>query len=349
MIKACHALLAFILGCSTPVLGGLSAANLEIADRLLATPERDAFLKGCGRAAAQGMPAQTILEIRFLHLVEHGDRAQLAELSKDLETFQEPFQVDNSLIFAVPEDFQAILEYTKALVSLEADDDAAFKKHITEAFWLSPKQSQLFGQHIEQRRLNKYLKELVVDLSRPIPDQLARGENIAMAELAKDRPAILLNFWSPWSNSVEEDLPTVRDHAHKLKEFGIPMVSVLMDGNDQHRLEADLFVTTKAFDLPSRWLLDHTKNSLTDLLRISEVPAFILLTPAGKVLYHGKMDDPRFLATLANVLKPPNATAIIPESLPESTRPEEPTEPETISEPSDSISESNTNLSVDAP
>lgn len=302
MILLRQTLLAILLSLGAHAL---TAEEHETADRLLAIADREEFIKACGEAAATGLPSQTLLEIRFLHLVDHGDRRQLAELSKDLEAYPHPFRADESLIFAVPEDFQAVIEYSKALVALEAEDDVQFKKHITEAFWLSPKQSQLFGQHIEQRRLNQYLKNLEVDLSRALQDQLDPAAQIVPAALVKDRSALLLSFWSPWSNSVEEDLPALRSTANKLKDLGLPMVSVLLDGNEQHRLEADAFVTTKAFDLPVRWLADHPAESLTDLLRISEVPAFVLLSPDGRVLYHGKMNDPRFSATLAATLAPP--------------------------------------------
>ena len=61
------------------------------------------------------------------------------------------------------EDWLAVIEYVQAIAALKKGDKAAFKTHITEAFWLSPRQASAFAPHIDRMRLEEAMRAVKID------------------------------------------------------------------------------------------------------------------------------------------------------------------------------------------
>src|SRR5690606_22426059 len=107
---------------------------------------------------------------------------------------------------------------------LKGDRDG-FKKHITEAFWLSPRQGAAFAPHIERLRLKDAMAKLRIDFSLPLPD--LTGKQTSLAELSEGSKALVLHFFSPWSRECEESMPDFRAVAAELAKHKIAVVSVV--------------------------------------------------------------------------------------------------------------------------
>ncbi|MGE9267911.1 MAG: TlpA family protein disulfide reductase [Verrucomicrobiales bacterium] len=272
----------------------ITPAQQEIIEELLELREEKAFKEACEKAAALGVPRQAILEAQFLYLVDQADRAELAAFSDTLAAAQKDFEIDNSLIFSVPEDFAAIVEYTRALAALERADQAAFKKHITEAFWLSPKQSQIFGQHIEKLRRDEYMAGLRLDLQRPYPFLTQAEKSTSLAQVLGEAPILILHFWSPWSPESEATLPDFRLTCQALAKHRLPVASILAHGNPDSENDARLFAKGQAMNIPCTWLLDHPEKSLTNELRVQTIPTFAIVSREGRILFHGTPNEADF-------------------------------------------------------
>ena len=107
-------------------------------------------------ARKAGLPNQMFLEAQFIYLVNQNDQAGLADLAPTLEAQLPKYSSDDTMIFAVKEDFESIIHYTKALAALEKKDPTLFKKHITEAFWLSPAHASQFA-NVRKKETPKHL------------------------------------------------------------------------------------------------------------------------------------------------------------------------------------------------
>ena len=114
-----------------------------LIDRLFEERDPKAFAEAEKEALKAGVKLQILVEARFLFIVDQSDDKLLADYSETLVEQKKKFNIDDSLVFAVAEDFHAIVEYSLAVAALQKNDRLSFKKHITEAFWLSPAQASL--------------------------------------------------------------------------------------------------------------------------------------------------------------------------------------------------------------
>ncbi len=262
------------------------------------------------RAATQKLPKLTVVEARFLFHVDQRDDAAIARLTPELEALEKTFVPEQSQIFSQKEDFAAVVQYAKSLQALEANDTAAFKKHITEAFWLSPQQAAAFAPHIDALRLEQAMKTAKVDLTRPLRP-LVGQEAVTPAQLLamKQAPAIMFHFWSPWSREVELSMPDFVATSQALAKGNIPVVSVLISSDDDVLGDAREMKNQSASQASGAWVLDYEKQSFTSLFRIKELPTMVLVNPAGKVLFNGSPVDTRFwdeLSLLAPAIERPD-------------------------------------------
>ena len=111
-------------------------------EHLFAERESPAALQAAiEQARKHNISEQAILEARFLFLVDRHDDDAIAALLPEFVKHRATFNLDDSKIFACKEDWLAVNEYVEAIAALNKGDKAAFKQHITEAFWLSPRRT----------------------------------------------------------------------------------------------------------------------------------------------------------------------------------------------------------------
>ena len=260
------------------------------------------------RARSLGVSEQAVLEARFLYQVDRGDDDGLVAMLPDFLARRDRFQPEDSEIFAVREDWLAVVEYVQALAALKKKDYDAFKKHITEAFWLSPRQGNAFAPHIDRLRLDEAMRDIRIDPKTRL-EALDAREPVELAGLMKERKALLLHFWSPWSRECEDSLPDFKAVALELQRHQIAVASMLAESEPEARKDARELIATLGTPPPGAWLIDEGRHSPSRMLRIQNLPTMVLLSTEGRVLFNGHPSEERLwqeLAKLApDIARPP--------------------------------------------
>ena len=244
-----------------------------------------------------GIPEQAILEARFLFHVDRGEDAEIAALLPVFEERARAFRLEDSRIFAREEDWLAVLEYARALEAMEEGNKAAFKRHITEAFWLSPRQGAAFAPHIERMRVKEAMEKVRVEMGTTYAD-LFGGEPLTPEEVLGGGKGLLLYFWSPRSLECKATMADFFTTAERLATGGIAVVSVLPETSPEIRKEAVEALAATGKKAPGTWVVDREKRALSGELKIRSVPAFVLLSPGGGVLFNGHPTDNEFWEAL---------------------------------------------------
>ena len=260
-------------------------------------------------AATAGVPLQSRLEARFIYHVENDDEQGIIALLPELEKQKSEFTLDESEIFSTREDFLAVIEFARAIKALAEKDDTAFKKHITEALWLSPNQASAFTPYIEKMRLAQHLKGMVFSYDVQFP-ALSDAKPAHLRVFTEGKAATLLNFWSPWSADCETDTMELAELEPKLTSRNIALVHNLISGKTEIVSEAKAYLGGLERAIPGPQLIDRPKDRIAHKLRVTDVPTIVLIAPDGKILFHGKPTDQKItqiLETIPNKAAPSEA------------------------------------------
>ena len=277
-----------------PALGPREAA----LERLLSERASPAALeRAVASARAAGVSEQAILEARFLYHIDRHEDAAIAAMLPAFLKQREAFKLEDSSIFGVSEDWLAVVEYVQALAALGTGDTSSFKSHITEAFWLSPRQAAAYAPLIERLRLDAAMRTLQLDVALPLAPLLA-GEAVTLAQLRAGKQAVLLHFWSPRSRECEASLPDFSATAAALASNNIAVVSLVPDDSAQLLAEARAMLRPLGDKPPGAWVLDSMRQSLARKLRVQNLPTVVLVSAAGKILFNGDPTDESFWETL---------------------------------------------------
>lgn len=280
----------------------VAAGKRDALDRLLTErgTERD-FQQAIQYAREAGVNEQAILEARFLYRVDKGEDDALVRMLPAFAEREAAFKLEDSAIFAAKEDWLAVIEYLKALAALDAGDHAAFKRHITEAFWLSPHQGTAFAPHIERLRTAQAMRGLKLDLS-VVMTPLAGGEARPLAALlGENGKALLLHFWSPWSGECDGFMPQFAVIAAHLAEHGVAAASLISGDFPELVGEAGEAIRNPKLANAGAWFIDPAGGMFARQLRVRDLPTLVLLSPQGEVLYNGAPDDRAFWQALAKI------------------------------------------------
>ncbi len=282
---------------TAPADGGLAGSFADLSPREAALEhllsERgsaDSFAAVVEEARKQGVGGQAILEARFLFHVDRQEDAAIAAMLPEFMARRDTFRLEDSEIFSLKEDWLAVTEYVQAIAALKKGDKDAFKKHITEAFWLSPRQGSAFAPHIDRVRLEEAMSAVRIDFTTRLADLTGSGV-VVLGDLMAGKKAMLLHFWSPWSHECEAAMPDFVATAHALEKKGISVVSLVADDSPKGLTDARELIRPIGPTPPGAWLVDPKKNSLNRLLRIQSVPAAVLVSPEGRVLFNGHPTD----------------------------------------------------------
>lgn len=287
----------------------------QLIEALMTAPDAASLNAAIENGRKAGLPQQMFLEAQFIYLVNQNDQAGLADLAPTLEAQLPKYSPDDTMIFAVKEDFESIIHYTKALAALEKKDTALFKKHITEAFWLSPAHASQFAPHIHEVRMNEFMSRVTLDLKRTFENQKKGNTKTSLNDVMGESPAFLIHFWSPWVQPSLLAMPEFGSVAEELIKNKIPVTSFLLAGTEESRLDATTFLAGDGAKLPGHWLIDTDKTSLASTLRVASFPSVVLVDRNGKILFNG---DPanellwKKLATLNPAIKKPTIKPVLP-------------------------------------
>ncbi len=269
---------------------GGSAREVAL-DNLLSERDSDKALESVIAAASKaGISGQAILEARFLYHVDRREDDAVAAMLPEFLKQREGFKLGDSAIFSVKEDWLAVVEYVQAIASLKTGDKDAFKSHITEAFWLSPSQASAFAPHIDRMRLEDAMRAVRIDFQTKLA-ALGGGDEVALKSLMAGNKALILHFWSPASRECEASMPDYAATAKALENKGVAMVSVLPEDAPEILTDARLMLKPLGDKPPGAWLIDRKENPLARQLRVQALPAFILVSNEGTILFNGDPAD----------------------------------------------------------
>ena len=270
-------------------------------EKLLAERESPVALDAAiANARKHGVSDQAILEARFLYHVDRHEDGALAAMLPELLKQRDVFKPEDSAIFGVKEDWLAIIEYAQALAALGKGDKDAFKQHITEAFWLSPRQGAAFAPHIERARLEEAMRTVTIDFATQLKP-LAAGDAVTLEKLIAEKKALLFHFWSPLSRECEAGMPDFITTATALADKGIAVVSLLPEEPPQLLTDARAMLRPLGTKLPGAWLLDPKDHPFARTLRIQDLPAMVLVSTEGKILFNGDPSDHDFWNALHKI------------------------------------------------
>jgi len=267
----------------------------------------DTFEAAIKKAREQGIADQAILEARFLYYVDRREDEKIAAMLPEFLKRKDDFKLEESEIFAVKEDWLAVVEYVQAISDLQKNDRAGFKKHITEAFWLSPRQASAFAPHIDRLRMEEAMRTVKIDGNVKLPSLLAK-DPVELGALMRDHKALLLHFWSPWSRESESSMPDFKVTATELEKHKVAVASLLAESTPEAQKDAKEIIKGLGDKPPGVWLLDSEKDSLQRLLRVQNLPTMVLVSPEGSVIFNGHPSEDELwdaLSKLAPEVKRP--------------------------------------------
>lgn len=263
------------------------------------------LLAATKEASKAGAPRQQIIEAKLIWGLRRQDAAWLMKMLPEIEILAANFDASQSAGIKSADDIRAFIEYTKALDAQGKKDDAAFKKHILEAVWLSPAQAQLFTQTIDKGHREAKLETLKIDLQ--IALATSAGEATTMADLMAGKKAVLLDFWASWCGPCMQLMPELKKKAEHLSKHGIVVVGM---NKDDENAEAVAEKVRGEQEINFPWLIEPQDRPFTKLLEIESIPRMILVGPDGKVLYNGHPQDPGLWSALQKIdpeIKAPGA------------------------------------------
>lgn len=284
-----------------------TATAVDVAQRdaaleqLLAERESPAALqRSIDKARKAGVSEQAIFEARFLFLVDCHDDDGIAGLLPDFTRLSATFKIEDSGIFAAREDWLAVGEYIKALAALKQGDKTAFKQHITEAFWLSPQQGAAFAPHIERLRLEEAMRAVRIDFDSRFKTINAEGSQ-SLKKIIGGNKALLLHFWSPWSDGSEAGMPDFTITARALAASGVAVASILPEGGEKILKDAAGSIKDLGAAPPGAWLIDDDGLPLHRRLRVRGFPTMVLVGLDGTILFNGDPTDESLWAALRKI------------------------------------------------
>lgn len=272
------------------VLGGTADA-LSLAKRLeAAAPTWDL-------ENAVGIRDKKIIEV-FAHLL----RAKHALTAGDEKTFQaeaaeaawgEP-QIVGFINRMKSEGESTSLEKLPEFVALDkavaAGEETGIRKAFVEAFSCKPPASQeLAIQKVQSWREAKEAAEKAAkaaNLRLPLDFKFeqAVGEPVTLADLLKDKKAILLDFHASWCGPCMQVMPMLPKEAEKLVPQGVAVAAI----NTQSLEDAKKVQKRFNLEVP---VLAEKGSQYSKLLDVDSIPRYVIVSAEGKVLFNGHPAD----------------------------------------------------------
>lgn len=277
-----------------------------ILQNLFNSREPIEFAKAVIEAKKHNVSEQVILEATFLYHVDKNEYASIVELTKQFQAMTAKFDPKVSKIFAHKEDWLSVIEYGLALQALEKNDLTTFQKHIKEAFWLSPNKASAFAHHITKIHTQAAMKNVKLDLNRKI-FQVDKNEPTSLKKLLGNKQAIVLRFWSPWNQNINNTYPQIVHLSQQSNIHKISFASILINRDPQGIKDTKEVIKETGNDLTSHWLADENNGHLTKLLRIDQLPTIVVINKSGEILFNGPVTDQELWKTLQKIA--PNLAA----------------------------------------
>jgi thiol-disulfide isomerase/thioredoxin len=256
----------------------------------------EAMGKALEEAAKAGLGEQVMLEAQLVWGLRRGDVGMLSTLLPELESLSRRFDPKLSAGIPTVEELLGLVSYVKALMAREQGDEAAFKKHITEAFWQNPTSAQMFAQAVESMRREKKMDSMKLDLEVVLTS--SQGEATTLKDQLGGGKALLLDFWASWCGPCMALMPELRKKGELLGKQGVVVVAM---NTDSENAEAVADKVRREKDMTIPWMVEPEDRPYSMVLEIKSIPAMVLVTPDGKVQFFGHPQSPDLWKALKKI------------------------------------------------
>lgn len=124
-------------------------------------------------------------------------------------------------------------------------------------------------------------------------------QKTTLAELVKDKKAVLLDFWATWCGPCMKLMPSLLEKSSKLYPQGVNVIAVNVDDRDlAEKVRESLAQKIKnplgeEKDKFPQWLVETGSDGYSRQLNIDTLPRMVLLSQSGEVLFNGYPTDAR--------------------------------------------------------
>lgn len=269
--------------------GPLAAEEVQ---GILTIPDTAAFMAKIDELkAGNRVNAQHYYELRLFRAWQARDLAVLRELATRAQMAAVEYQVADSLFFSTEDQKESFLALLQAMIAAEDGNEPGVRARLMESIWLFPDHAEMAAELIRDFRRKQAMKDLAI----PVTTKFAQstGGEITLAQLAEGQKGVLLSFWAPWAEPSMKLLPGLAGKAADLRPKGIVVAGVCTENNAP---KAEAIRQEQKLQIP--WLIEPTGQPLVNALQIDSLPRAALLSPAGKVLFNGHLEDPALTEAL---------------------------------------------------
>lgn len=289
-------LLPILLLCIQSALASAQdAPDQAMLEELFGDHENLASIRSAIKVATEQKLAQQALdEALFLYHIRSETESELDKYIDRFEKGIASYKPEEGVITQTADEWRALVSFCRAMGAANKSDLTEFKKHITEAFWLSPGNAEIFARPIQKMRDREAMEKIVVDFETGLLD--TEGKRATLAAHIKDRKALLIDFWASWCEPCMQLMPELQTKADLLARHGIAVVAL--------NTEADpttAAAVQKSANMKLPWLVEPDTEPLSQLFNIDSIPRMVLVSPQGKVLYNGHPSDPKLWDALKKI------------------------------------------------
>lgn len=119
-------------------------------------------------------------------------------------------------------------------------------------------------------------------------------KTVTLAELVKDKKAVLLDFYATWCGPCMKEMPALQKKSQILLPQGVDVVGINIDRDD--RTKAEKLRQDRAIDF--HWVMDSEDEPHSKYYDVTTVPRMVLLSQSGEVLFNGHPQDAKLQEAL---------------------------------------------------